>query len=165
MAIPELYDYGRRGHWFGMKKFTVYMLQAVYQVGFNNFQVDTNLTVCQSVVIFFIIRYTYGSDAARSDGYSPYVYEMSAPMVLAAVFAADLFVGLNTHVWTWWVFFAIALGIVLVWIWTVSNILPDTSVTISPSCFRRYMTPSLLDGLSLTSTATITSCSLRLTFG
>jgi phospholipid-translocating ATPase len=46
---------------------------------------------------------------------------MSTPMVLAAVMVADLHVGLNTKVWTWWVFFAVALGICLVWIWTVSS--------------------------------------------
>lgn len=32
MAIPELYRYGREGEWFGMKWFSVYMLDGVYQV-------------------------------------------------------------------------------------------------------------------------------------
>jgi phospholipid-translocating ATPase len=41
-------------------------------------------------------------------------------MAIAAVMIADLFVGLNTHVWTWWVWFAVSIGIILVWIWTVS---------------------------------------------
>jgi phospholipid-translocating ATPase len=56
-----------------------------------------------------------------------YIYEMSTPMVLAAVMVADLHVGLNTKVWTWWVFFAVALGICLVWIWTVSRPLSSVS--------------------------------------
>jgi phospholipid-translocating ATPase len=42
-------------------------------------------------------------------------------MVLAAVMTADLFNGMNTHVWTWWVFFAVSLGIVLVWLWSVRH--------------------------------------------
>ena len=41
-------------------------------------------------------------------------------MAIAAVMAADLFNGLNTHVWTGWIFFAVFLGIVLVWAYTVS---------------------------------------------
>ena len=41
-------------------------------------------------------------------------------MAIAAVMAADLYNGLNTHVWTGWIFFAVALGIVLVWAYTVS---------------------------------------------
>ena len=41
-------------------------------------------------------------------------------MAISAVMTADLFNGLNTHVWTGWIFFAVALGIVLVWAYTVS---------------------------------------------
>lgn len=32
MAVPELYRYGREGTWFSMRLFTLYMLEAVYQV-------------------------------------------------------------------------------------------------------------------------------------
>jgi hypothetical protein len=32
MALPELYSFGRKGHWFGLKWFTIYMLEAVLQV-------------------------------------------------------------------------------------------------------------------------------------
>jgi hypothetical protein len=42
-------------------------------------------------------------------------------MVLAAVMAANLFNGLNTNVWTVWVFFAVWVGTVLVWAYTVSE--------------------------------------------
>ena len=45
-------------------------------------------------------------------------------MAIAAVMAADLYNGLNTHVWTGWIFFAVALGIVLVWAYTVSYCRP-----------------------------------------
>lgn len=40
-------------------------------------------------------------------------------MVLAAVMAANLFNGLNTNVWTAWVFFAVWIGTILVWAYTV----------------------------------------------
>lgn len=40
-------------------------------------------------------------------------------MVFAAVTAVSFFNGLNTNVWTGWVFFAVFLGIVLLWLFTV----------------------------------------------
>jgi phospholipid-translocating ATPase len=33
MAFPSLYRYGREGKWFGVKLFTVFMLEGVVQVG------------------------------------------------------------------------------------------------------------------------------------
>ena len=42
-------------------------------------------------------------------------------MVIGAVMVANLFNGLSTAVWTAWVFFAVSLGIVLVWGYTVSS--------------------------------------------
>ena len=47
------------------------------------------------------------------------MYEYSATMVLATVIIVNLFNGLNTSAWTGWVFFAVSLGIVLVWGFTV----------------------------------------------
>lgn len=32
MALPELYRYGREGHWFSMKWFVLYMLDGIFQV-------------------------------------------------------------------------------------------------------------------------------------
>jgi hypothetical protein len=32
MDVPELYRYGREGRWFGLRLFTIYMLDGVYQV-------------------------------------------------------------------------------------------------------------------------------------
>jgi phospholipid-translocating ATPase len=115
MALPELYRFGREGTWFGFRIFLRYCIEAVFQ----------------SVIIYFFIHYTYSSTSAREDGYSGYIYEFSSVMVLSAVLTADLFVGLNTHVWTWWVFFAVALGIVLVALWTAiySAISPGWIVT------------------------------------
>ncbi|KAK0493628.1 phospholipid-translocating ATPase [Armillaria luteobubalina] len=95
MAIPELYRYGREGKWFGLKWFTVYVFDGVYQ----------------SVIIFFFILYGYFSPTSRDP-------EFSITMVLAAVIVVNLFVGMNTNVWTGWVFFAVLIGIILVWLYT-----------------------------------------------
>ena len=32
MALPELYRYGREGHWFNMKLFLAYMMDGIMQV-------------------------------------------------------------------------------------------------------------------------------------
>lgn len=40
-------------------------------------------------------------------------------MVFSAVIVANLFNGLNTNVWTGWVFFAVSIGIILLWLYTV----------------------------------------------
>ncbi|TRM59267.1 hypothetical protein BD626DRAFT_508768 [Schizophyllum amplum] len=100
MALPELYRHGRDGKWFNMGLFSIYMLDGIVQ----------------SVIVFFIIYYAYGqAPTVRADGWANYQYEFTTTMVVAAVMAANLFNGLNTRVWTGWVFFAILLGIVLVW--------------------------------------------------
>ncbi|KAJ7171938.1 phospholipid-translocating ATPase [Mycena filopes] len=102
MALPELYRYGREGRWFGFGSFVIYMLDGIYQ----------------SAVIFFFVKFAYDATTARPDGYSMYQYEFSTTMVIAAVLCVNLFNGLNCNVWTWWVFFAVSLGIVLVWVYT-----------------------------------------------
>lgn len=40
-------------------------------------------------------------------------------MAIAAVMTVNLFNGLNTAAWTGWVFFAVSIGIILVWAYTV----------------------------------------------
>ena len=40
-------------------------------------------------------------------------------MVIGAVMCVNAFNGLNTHAWTGWVWFAVSIGIVLVWLYTV----------------------------------------------
>ncbi|KAK7455126.1 hypothetical protein VKT23_010997 [Stygiomarasmius scandens] len=114
MDLPELYRYGREGRWFGMKWFVMYMLDGVYQ----------------SAIIYFLITYTYASTpTTRQDGYNQYIYEFTTTMVFAAVMTANLFNGLNTSFWSGWVFFAVFIGIVLVWIYTA------VYDTISPGWF------------------------------
>ncbi|KAI0647599.1 phospholipid-translocating P-type ATPase [Trametes meyenii] len=102
MAMPELYSHSRNHEYFGNKLFLTYMFDGIVQ----------------SAIIFFLVLYTYRSTSSRPDGYDIYQYEFSTTMAIAAVMAANLFNGLNTHVWTGWIFFAVALGIVLVWAYT-----------------------------------------------
>lgn len=44
-------------------------------------------------------------------------------MAIATVMIATLFNGLNTIAWTGWVFFALGIEIVLIWVYTVCEIL------------------------------------------
>jgi len=89
MALPELYRYGREGHWFSMKLFLAYMLDGI----------------AQSTIIYFLILYGYYVPTSRSDGYDVARSEFSTVMVISAVFVANFFNGLETNVWTGWVFF------------------------------------------------------------
>jgi len=121
MAIPELYRYGREGSYFGMKVFSWYMIDAVLQVSPCTTQTPyESPTSLQSVIIFFLITYSYALTTARPDGYQIAMYEYSATMVLSTVLAVNLFNGLNTTAWTVWVWFSILLGIALCWGFTVS---------------------------------------------
>lgn len=103
MEIPELYRYGREGYWFSNKIFTVYMLDAVYQ----------------SVVIYFMINFTYFIPTARPDGYDVAQYEFTTVMIISGVLCVNIFNGLNTSAWTGWVFFSVFIGIILIWAYTV----------------------------------------------
>jgi len=102
MAIPELYRYGREGTWYGMKRFSAYMFDGIFQ----------------SAIIFFFVTYAYKVTTARHDGYEGYIYEYSTAMAIAAVTVANAYNGLNTHAWTGWVWFAVLIGVILVWAYT-----------------------------------------------
>ncbi|KAG9001427.1 hypothetical protein FRB94_004792 [Tulasnella sp. JGI-2019a] len=102
MTLPELYRYGREGRYFGLKLFLIYMWEGVFQ----------------SAVVFFFIYYAYTTTTSRNDGYSGYQFEFSTTMVIAAVLVVNLFNGLNTYAWTGWVWFAVYIGIILVWAYT-----------------------------------------------
>ncbi|KAI0823535.1 phospholipid-translocating P-type ATPase [Trametes gibbosa] len=117
MAMPELYKHSMNHEYFGTKLFLIYMLDGVVQ----------------SALIFFLILYSYVSTSSRHDGYDVSRYEFSTTIAIAAVMAANLFNGLNTHVWTGWIFFAVALGIVLVWAYTAIYSI------ISPGWFPTYV--------------------------
>ena len=80
-------------------------------------------------MVFFLVLYTYNTISGRSDGIEVGQFEFSTAMAIAAVMAANLFNGLNTDVWTGWVFFAVFLGIVLIWVYNVSRV-PLLGVTV-----------------------------------
>lgn len=42
-------------------------------------------------------------------------------MAISAVMVANLYTGFNATAWTGWLFFAVFLGIVIIWIFTVSE--------------------------------------------
>jgi phospholipid-translocating ATPase len=112
MAVPELYAYGRKGSYFGLKIFLYYMLEGVFE----------------SAVVFFFIIYTYDTTTTRTDGYDVYIYEMSTTMAIAAVMVANAFHAINIRAWTGWTYFAIALGPFLVWVYTaIFSIIPPSS--------------------------------------
>ncbi|BGP13940.1 hypothetical protein JCM10213_005524 [Rhodosporidiobolus nylandii] len=98
MAVPELYETGRKGKLFGIIRFSVYMLDGIYQ----------------SAIIYFFILYAYDTTTARSDGYDIQMYEFSTVMAVAAVLAANFYNGLNTFSWNWWVFAGVLIGPVLI---------------------------------------------------
>ena len=77
MALPQLYRYGREGHWFSMKLFSVYMSEGVVQ----------------SAIVFFLILYSYFSPTARPDGYGVAQYEfatVSSIYLLTPIIVATL---------------------------------------------------------------------------
>ncbi len=78
--------------------------------------------VSQSVIVYFILLYAYFSPSARNDGYDVAGYEFSTAMVISAVMVANLFNGLNTRFWTGWVFFAVSVGIVFIWTFSVRSL-------------------------------------------
>ena len=77
--------------------------------------------------------------------------------------AADLFNGLNTHAWTGWIFFAVLLGIVLVWAYTVSieSIFEVGGLAFADDFPRLSILSYLLGGSSRLSMATTITSSLQ----
>ncbi|KAF8163678.1 hypothetical protein B0H34DRAFT_649957 [Crassisporium funariophilum] len=115
MQVPELYRYGREGSWFGIKSFLVYMMDGILQ----------------SAIIYFLIMYTYTSTSARKDGYDVYLHEFSTTMAISAVLVANIFTGFSATAWTAWVFFAVSIGIIVQWGFTIiySLVSPGYAVT------------------------------------
>lgn len=42
-------------------------------------------------------------------------------MAISAVMVANIYTGFNATAWTGWIFFAVFLGIVIVWVFSVSD--------------------------------------------
>ena len=98
MEVPELYARSRERAYFGMKRFTVYMIDGLYQ----------------GTVLFFFFMYFYDSNTIRYDGYDVSMYEATTPMLIAQVFTANLYCGMMTLSWTWWIVFAVFIGPLLI---------------------------------------------------
>lgn len=63
-------------------------------------------------------------------------------MFIAAVMIANLFMGINTHVWTVWVFGSVALGIAMIWMFFVS-VFHSSETQCLDYGHRAFITPSL----------------------
>ncbi|KAN0065109.1 hypothetical protein ACQY0O_001606 [Thecaphora frezii] len=98
MQVPELYRRGREGRYFGLLPFLVYVVEGVYQ----------------SVVLYFFVAYSYDMTTARNDGYDIDLYEWSATMLVASVFIANLFTGLDVRAWTWFMVLGVFFGPVII---------------------------------------------------
>ncbi|KAJ7904440.1 phospholipid-translocating ATPase [Mycena olivaceomarginata] len=116
MAVPELYRFGRERHWFNLKNFFIYMVDGIYQ----------------SVIIYFFIMFAYRSPTSRTDGWDMYINEMSTTMALTSVMVANFYTGLMATAWTFWLFFALAFGLAVVWGFTAiySIVSPGYAVTV-----------------------------------
>ncbi|KAI0071851.1 phospholipid-translocating P-type ATPase [Panus rudis PR-1116 ss-1] len=115
MSLPELYAHSRRGEYFGITRFLIFMIDGIYQ----------------SAIVFFLLLYTYFTTTSRTDGYAVYQYEFSTTMAISAVMVVTIFNGLSTAAWTGWVFFALGIEVVLIWAYTAiySIISPGWFVT------------------------------------
>jgi phospholipid-translocating ATPase len=115
MQVPEVYRYGIENRWFGLRRFCIYMIDGIYA----------------SAVCYFFLLYTYDTTTARSDGFEVYIYEFSTVMCIIAVIIANVYNGMNTKAWNWWVLGSVLVGPVLIlcytavyasispgWIWT-----------------------------------------------
>ncbi len=97
MQVPELYHQSRKGAYFGLRPFIIFFLDGIYQ----------------SAVLFFFFCYTYQMTTPRNDGYDINLYEWTTGMAIASVLVANLFVGLNTRAWNWFVVVGIWAGTVV----------------------------------------------------
>ncbi|KAH9837972.1 phospholipid-translocating P-type ATPase [Rhodofomes roseus] len=87
LAFPQLYIRGIRGLEYTRTKFWMYMLDGLYQ----------------SVVVFFIpfLAWTLGLPASWSHGRTfESQADLGTTVAVAAIFAANTYVGLNTRYWT-----------------------------------------------------------------
>lgn len=100
MDIPELYKRSRKGSYFSLRLFMVYLLDSLWQ----------------SAVLFFLICYSYDFVSARDDGYDVSLWEWSTTLAMASVVVANLSVGLDIRSWNWFIFAGVWLGPFLIFI-------------------------------------------------
>jgi len=81
--------------------------------------------------VFFLLLYSYKTTSSREDGYDVYMYEFSTTMVIAAVMVVNAFHGICTSAWTAWVWFAVSIGVILIWIYTaVYSAIPPSAFAV-----------------------------------
>lgn len=100
MAIPELYERSRRGSYFGVRLFLIYLVDALWQ----------------AAVLYFFIQYTYAQTTSSDDGYSISLWEWSTTLAMASVLVANLFVGLDMRAWNWFIAAGVCVGPLLIFI-------------------------------------------------
>ncbi|KAF8315252.1 phospholipid-translocating ATPase, partial [Clavulina sp. PMI_390] len=124
MAIPELYRFGRERLWFGSVQFVIYMLDGLYQ----------------SAVVFFVLLYSYITTTTRKDGYDVFMFEFSTTMVISAVMVVNAFHGISTSAWTGWIWFAVSIGVILIWAYTaVYSAIPPSAFAVPVYGIDHYM--------------------------
>lgn len=52
-----------------------------------------------------------------------YLMILAQTMVIAAVIVVNAFHGISTSAWTGWVWFAVTIGVILIWVYTVRPII------------------------------------------
>ena len=78
MDLPQLYTHSRNGTWFGMKWFVIYMFDGIIQASSSRpCWADLADSSGQSVLIYFLVLYTYATTTSRADGLSVSLYEFS----------------------------------------------------------------------------------------
>lgn len=100
MDIPELYKRSRKGSYFSLKLFMIYLLDSLWQ----------------SAILYFLICYSYEFVSARDDGYDVSLWEWSTTLAMASVVVANLSVGLDIRAWNWFIFAGVWLGPFLIFI-------------------------------------------------
>jgi len=53
-------------------------------------------------------------------------------MAISAVMVANMFAGLSTTAWSGWIFFAVFIGIIIIWVFTVNGVVKLSVHFVSP---------------------------------
>ena len=103
LAFPQLYRRGMMGLDYTRSRFWLYMGDGLYQ----------------SAILFFIPWLCYGAGHSwSSDGKDTNsLYEIGTTIAVAGVFAANLYVGINTRYWTVITWLVYGISTILVYIW------------------------------------------------
>ncbi|KAI5988265.1 hypothetical protein EDC04DRAFT_2884149 [Pisolithus marmoratus] len=117
MAFPELYVRGIRGLEYTRLKFWSYMLDGLYQ----------------SAVVFFIpyLAWSLGLAVSWNGKGIDSLADLGTTVAVAAIFAANTYVGMNTHYWTFitWIVVIGSSLVMILWVVIYSYFPPDNFFT------------------------------------